>query len=257
MKLLRVGKRGEEVPAILDADGNIRDLSGQVPDIGGGTLLPEQLAKLAALDVSTLPRLSESLRIGACIADVGKFICIGLNYEDHARETGADIPTEPVVFSKWTSAICGPNDPILKPRNSTALDWEVELGVVIGKPGKYIKPDKADEHIAGYCIVHDVSERHFQLERGGQWDKGKGCDNFGPIGPWMVTADEVGDVGNLGIWLEVNGHRYQNGSTRWMIFTPQEIVSYLSNFMSLQIRRTSSRQARHRAWAWGSTHPVI
>lgn len=234
MKLLRVGERGSEKPGILDQQGRARDLSAIVNDIGGETLTPQGLATIARVDLESLPLLAPHQRIGACVGSIGKFICIGLNYEDHAHETGAPVPDEPVVFNKWTSAVCGPNDPVIKPMGSSKLDWEVELGIVIGKGGVYISEENALKHIAGYCVINDVSERYFQLERGGQWDKGKGCDSFGPIGPWLVTPDEIDDVAQLAIWLEVNGHRYQNGNTRTMIFSPAFIVSYLSQFMSLQ-----------------------
>ena len=234
MKLLRVGTKGAEKPAILAADGSIRDLSGVVPDIGGATLLPEGLAKIAATDINSLPTLSASERIGPCVANVGKFICIGLNYADHAAETGAKIPEEPIIFMKATSAIIGPNDDVIIPKNAIKPDWEVELAVVIGKEARYVDEADAMDHVAGYCVCNDVSERHFQTERGGTWDKGKGADTFGPIGPWLVTKDEVADPQNLGMWLEVDGHRYQNGSTRTMIFSVAKIVSYVSQFMSLQ-----------------------
>ena len=234
MKLLRVGAKGAEKPAILAADGSIRDLSGVVPDIGGLTLLPEGLAKIAATDINALPQLSASERIGPCVANVGKFICIGLNYADHAAETGAKIPEEPIIFMKATSAIIGPNDDVIIPKNAIKPDWEVELAVVIGKEARYVEEADAMDHVAGYCVCNDVSERHFQTERGGQWDKGKGCDTFGPIGPWLVTKNEVADPQNLGMWLEVDGHRYQNGSTKTMIFGVAKIVSYVSQFMSLQ-----------------------
>jgi ureidoglycolate lyase len=234
MKLLRVGAPGSEKPAILAADGTIRDLSGIVGDIGGQTLTPEGLAKLRALDVEVLPKLDADQRIGPCVANVGKFICIGLNYADHAAETGAPIPAEPIIFMKATSAIVGPNDDVIIPKNSIKPDWEVELGVIIGKEARYVDKDNALEHVAGYCVVNDVSERHFQLERGGTWDKGKGSDTFGPIGPWLVTRDEVADPQNVSMFLEVDGHRYQNGSTRTMIFDVAHIVSYVSQFMSLQ-----------------------
>jgi 2,4-diketo-3-deoxy-L-fuconate hydrolase len=234
MKLLRVGERGCEKPAILDQQGRARDLSAIVDDIGGETLTPESLATIASADVASLPLLVPDQRIGPCVANIGKFICIGLNYEDHAHETGMPIPDEPVVFNKWTSAVCGPNDPVIKPLGSTKLDWEVELGIVIGTGGVYISEEDALDHVAGYCVINDVSERQFQMERNGQWDKGKGCDSFGPIGPWLVTPDEIDDVGQLSIWLEVNGHRYQDGNTRTMIFSPAFIVSYLSQFMRLQ-----------------------
>ena len=234
MKLLRVGPLGQEKRAIVGAEGEYRDLSGQVDDIAGEALLPETLARLAEIDLTTLPVIDAGQRIGACVGSIGKFVCIGLNYADHAEESNMPIPEEPVVFNKWTSAVCGPNDDVIKPRNSSKLDWEVELGIVIGKPGVYIDEANAEQHIAGYCVVNDVSERHFQLERGGQWDKGKGCDTFGSTGPWMVTRDEIDDVLNLDMTLEVNGKRYQNGNTRTMIFNPVFIVSYLSQFMSLQ-----------------------
>jgi ureidoglycolate lyase len=234
MKLLRVGTKGAEKPAILASDGSIRDLSGVVPDIGGATLLPEGLAKIAATDINSLPTLPASERIGPCVANVGKFICIGLNYADHAAETGAKIPEEPIIFMKATSAIIGPNDDVIIPKNAIKPDWEVELAVVIGKEARYIEEADAMDHVAGYCVCNDVSERHFQTERGGTWDKGKGADTFGPIGPWLVTKDEVADPQNLKMWLEVDGKRYQNGSTRTMIFGVAKIVSYVSQFMSLQ-----------------------
>lgn len=233
MKLLRVGAPGQEKPAILDADGKARDLSSVVGDIAGDTLLPETLGKIAGIDPSTLPELDAG-RIGACVGQVGKFICIGLNYSDHAAESGLDVPKEPVIFMKATSAICGPNDTVLIPRNSVKTDWEVELGVVIGKGGVYIDEADALDHVAGYCVINDVSEREFQIERSGTWDKGKGCDTFGPIGPWLVTSDEVADPQDLKMWLEVDGHRYQDGSTSTMVFGVQHVVSYISQFMSLQ-----------------------
>ncbi|KAA8726579.1 fumarylacetoacetate hydrolase family protein [Ewingella americana] len=234
MKLLRYGPAGKERPAILDSNGKIRDLSAQVSDIGGEALLPASLDKLRHLDINSLPLVDGNPRLGACIGSVGKFICIGLNYADHAAETGAEIPKEPVIFSKWTSSIVGPNDDVEIPRDSVKTDWEVELGVVIGKGGRYISEADALSHVAGYCVINDVSEREFQIERGGTWDKGKGCDTFGPIGPWLVTADEIPDPHQLNLWLEVDGKRYQNGNTRTMIFKVPEIVSYLSRFMSLQ-----------------------
>ncbi|WP_375589490.1 fumarylacetoacetate hydrolase family protein [Hoeflea alexandrii] len=233
MKLLRVGAPGQEKPAILDADGKARDLSSVVGDIAGDALLPDSLAKIAAIDLSTLPVLDDG-RIGPCVGQVGKFICIGLNYSDHAAETGAEVPKEPVIFMKATSAICGPNDTVLIPRKSVKTDWEVELGVIIGKGGVYIDEADALDHVAGYCVINDVSEREFQIERSGTWDKGKGCDTFGPIGPWLVTSDEVADPQDLKMWLEVDGHRYQDGSTRTMVFGVQHLVSYVSQFMSLQ-----------------------
>ncbi len=238
MKLLRYGPRGAERPGLLDAAGRVRDLSAHVRDIGGNTLTPEGLDRLRALDPSSLPlvegRPQDGLRLGACVGSAGKFICIGLNYADHAAETNAPIPREPIVFAKWTSAIVGPDDDVEIPRGSVKTDWEVELGVVIGKPGRYIDEADAMDHVAGYCVINDVSEREFQLERGGQWDKGKGNDTFGPLGPWLVTADEVPDPQDLRLWLEVDGRRYQDGSTRTMIFTVRGIVAYLSRFMSLQ-----------------------
>ena len=234
MKLLRVGPVGQERPAILDKDGGVRDLSALVDDIAGVTLEPDNLARLKDLDPKSLPLIGQPGRIGPCVGRVGKFICIGLNYADHAAETGAELPKEPVLFLKATSAICGPNDPILKPRDSTKLDWEVELGLVIGRTARYVSEEDALGHVAGYCLVHDVSERAFQMERGGTWDKGKGCDSFGPIGPWLVTKDELADTGDLPMWLEVNGKRFQNGSTKTMVFKPAFLISYLSRFMSLQ-----------------------
>ncbi|PAA15063.1 fumarylacetoacetate hydrolase family protein [Pseudomonas fragi] len=234
MKLLRYGEKGQERPALLDNDGQLRDLSAVAADIAGQTLSPESIARLQDIDPSTLPLVEGSPRIGACVGQVGKFICIGLNYADHAAETGAAIPAEPVVFSKWTSAIVGPNDNVEIPRNSRKTDWEVELGVVIGKGGRYISENQAMEHVAGYCVINDVSEREFQLELGGTWDKGKGCDTFGPLGPWLVTRDEIADPHQLDLWLEVDGQRYQNGNTRTMIFQIPKIISYLSQFMSLQ-----------------------
>ena len=239
MKLLRYGPKGNERPGLLDAEGRVRDLGAVVPDIAGYVLTPEGLAELAALDVNALPLVEgvpqQGLRLGPCVGNVGKFICIGLNYADHAAESGMAVPKEPVVFNKWTSAITGPDDEIEIPRGSTRTDWEVELGVVIGKGGRYIALADAMSHVAGYCVINDVSEREVQLERGGgQWDKGKGCDTFGPIGPWMVTADEVPDPQNLRLWLEVDGHRYQDGSTKTMVFGVAELIHHLSQFMSLQ-----------------------
>ncbi len=234
MKLVRIGEPGLERPAIVDETGALRDISGYVDDIAGDVLLPQSLEKLRRLPVHTLPKIDGEPRIGACVGRIGKFICIGLNYADHAAETGAAIPAEPVVFSKWTSSVVGPNDAVRIPRGSVKTDWEVELGVVIGKGGSYISEDDALDHVAGYCVINDISEREYQLERGGTWDKGKGCDTFGPIGPWLVTADEIADPQQLNLWLEVDGHRYQNGNTRTMIFTVAQIISYLSRFMSLQ-----------------------
>lgn len=232
MRLLRYGERGKERPGILDQEGNIRDLSAVINDIDGQTLAVH-LDKIRALDVKQLPLIADHVRIGACVANIGKFICIGLNYVDHVVETGADTPTEPVVFSKWTSAVVGPNDQVEIPKGSVKTDWEVELGVVIGKAGRYIDKSMAMDYVAGYCVINDISERQFQLEGSGTWDKGKGCDTFGPIGPWLVTSDEVTDPGNLAIWLEVDGYRYQDSHTSNMIFDVATIVSYLSQFMSL------------------------
>ncbi|GAA0757517.1 ureidoglycolate lyase [Ideonella azotifigens] len=239
MKLLRYGPLGQEKPGLLDADGRVRDLSAVVADIAGDVLTPAGLDKLASLDIASLPLVpgtpQRDLRLGACVGKVGKFICIGLNYADHAAESGAKVPDEPVVFNKWTSAIVGPNDDVEIPRGSSRTDWEVELGVVIGKGGRYIAEADAMSHVAGYCVVNDVSEREVQLERGGgQWDKGKGHDTFGPIGPWLVTADEVPDPQQLAMWLEVDGRRFQNGNTSTMVFGVKKLVSYLSQFMSLQ-----------------------
>lgn len=232
MKLMRVGQPGHEKPAILDAEGKVRDLSGHVKDIGGEAISPEGLKKIAALDLSTLPVLTDD-RIGACVAGTGKFICIGLNFSDHAAETGAAVPSEPVIFMKATSAIVGPNDNVIIPRGSEKTDWEVELGVVIGKTAKYVSEADALDYVAGYCVSHDVSERAFQTERQGQWTKGKSCDTFGPIGPWLVTKDEIADPQNLGMWLKVNGETMQNGSSKTMVYGVANVVSYLSQFMSL------------------------
>jgi len=234
MKLLRVGAKGSEKPAILHTDGTYRDLSSVVPDINGASIGAEGLAKIAAADHGSLPVLDQSSRIGPCVGNVGKFMCIGLNYADHAAETGAAIPEEPILFMKATSSIIGPNDDVELPKNTLKPDWEVELGVIIGKEAKYIDEANALDYVAGYCVVNDLSERHFQTERGGQWTKGKSADTFGPIGPWLVTKDEIADVQNLKMWLEVDGHRYQNGSTKTMIFGVAHIVAYLSQFMSLQ-----------------------
>ncbi|GGP18385.1 fumarylacetoacetate hydrolase family protein [Silvimonas iriomotensis] len=234
MKLLRFGPAGHEKPGLVDASGVIRDLSSVVDDIAGATLLPANLAKLRDVKTDTLPTAPAGARIGPCVTGVGKVICVGLNYSDHAKESNMAIPTEPILFMKPTSSICGPNDHVEIPRGAEKTDWEVELGVVIGKTAKYVSKENALEHVAGYCVVNDVSERAFQLERGGQWDKGKGHDTFAPIGPWLVTADEVADPQNLAMWLEVDGHRYQDGSTRTMIFDVATLVSYISQFMTLQ-----------------------
>lgn len=233
MKLLRVGPKGQEKPALLDAQGRARDLSGVLPDITAQTLLPAGLDALRALDPASLPLLPEGLRIGLPWTGCGKFICVGLNYADHAAESGMPIPPEPVLFTKHTSTMVGCNDPVVMPQGSVKTDWEVELGIVIGRQARYVSREEALGHVAGYCVVNDVSEREYQLERGGTWDKGKGCDTFGPVGPWMVTADEVPDPQQLALWLEVNGHRWQNGSTRTMIFGVAELVSYISRFTTL------------------------
>jgi 2-keto-4-pentenoate hydratase/2-oxohepta-3-ene-1,7-dioic acid hydratase in catechol pathway len=219
---------------MLDGNGEIRDLSEHVIDIGGESLLPQAVARLRTLDPARLPRVGDKPRLGPCVAGVGKIICVGLNYKDHAAESKMAVPKEPVVFLKATSAITGPNDHIEIPRGSTKTDWEVEIGVVIGRPGKYIAPVSAFEHVAGFCIVNDVSERSYQLERGGQWDKGKGCDSFAPLGPWLVTSDEVADPQGLDLWLDVDGHRYQSANARDMIFGMAHLISYISEFMSLQ-----------------------
>jgi ureidoglycolate lyase len=234
MKLMRVGAKGAEKPALLHTDGTYRDLSGVVTDIAGSALTPEGLAKIRAIDPMTLPVLDAGLRIGPCVGSVGKFMCIGLNYADHAAETNSPIPAEPILFMKATSAIIGPNDTVILPKNTLKPDWEVELGVVIGKEARYVDEKDAMDYVAGYCVVNDLSERHFQTERGGQWTKGKSADTFGPIGPWLVTKDEVADPQNLKMWLEVDGKRYQDGSTKTMIFGVAHIVAYLSQFMSLQ-----------------------
>ncbi|MBO9475870.1 fumarylacetoacetate hydrolase family protein, partial [Shimia sp. R10_1] len=234
MKLLRYGPIGAEKPGLQDNDGTIRDLSGHITDIAGDALSDDSLAKLRAIDPTTLPVVEGSPRIGACVGSVGKFICIGLNYADHAAESGMALPEEPVIFFKATSAICGPNDDVEIPRTSVKSDWEVELGVVIGKHTKYVSREDALDHVAGYCVVNDLSERDFQLHRSGQWVKGKSCDTFGPIGPWLVTRDEVADPQNLPMYLEVNGHRYQDGSTQTMHFDVATVIAHLSQFMSLQ-----------------------
>lgn len=234
MKLLRVGAKGAEKPAILHTDGTYRDLSGVVSDLSGDALTPEGLAKIRAVDAGTLPVLDKNQRIGPCVGHVGKFICVGLNYADHAAETNSPIPKEPILFMKATSAVIGPNDTVILPKNTLKPDWEVELGIVIGKEARYVDEANALDHVAGYCVVNDLSERHFQTERGGQWTKGKSADTFGPIGPYIVTPDEIADVQNLHMWLEVDGKRYQDGSTKTMIFGVQHLVHYISQFMSLQ-----------------------
>ncbi|MFN4311981.1 MAG: fumarylacetoacetate hydrolase family protein [Ferrovibrio sp.] len=234
MKLLRYGPAGQEKPGLLDASGVIRDLSTVVPDIAGSTLTPAGLAKLKSLDPMALPAISGNPRLGPCVNRVGKFICIGLNYSDHAAETGATVPPEPIIFMKATSAITGPNDDVIIPKNSQKTDWEVELGVVIGSVARYVDEKDAMSHVAGYCVINDVSERAFQTERHGQWTKGKSADSFGPIGPWLVTTDEVPDPQNLDMFCDVNGKRFQNGSTKTMVYGVRYLVSYLSQFMSLQ-----------------------
>ena len=234
MKLLRYGAPGAEKPGLLDQNGALRDLSGVISDVAGEALSDESLAKLRDLDPATLPLVDGDPRLGPCVGQVGKFICIGLNYADHAAESGMALPEEPVIFFKATSAICGPNDDVEIPRTSVKSDWEVELGVVIGKHTKYVSKEDALDHVAGYCVVNDLSERDFQLHRSGQWVKGKSCDTFGPIGPWLVTRDEVADPQDLAMYLEVNGHRYQDGSTQTMHFDVATVISHLSQFMSLQ-----------------------
>jgi 2-keto-4-pentenoate hydratase/2-oxohepta-3-ene-1,7-dioic acid hydratase in catechol pathway len=233
MKLLRHGPKGDEKPGLLDPEGRIRDLSGHIPDVTSAQLGSETLARLQALDWRTLPAVPAPVRLAQIVADTGKLICVGLNYSDHAAESGMAVPSEPVLFMKATSAIVGANDAVVLPRGSVKSDWEVELGVVIGTRARYVEESEALDYVAGYCVVNDLSEREYQLERGGQWDKGKGCDTFGPVGPWLVTADEVPDPQNLDLWLEVNGKRYQQGSTRTMVFTVAQLVSYISRFMTL------------------------
>jgi 2,4-didehydro-3-deoxy-L-rhamnonate hydrolase len=234
MKLVRYGAKGQEKPGIVDAQGRIRSLEGHVDDIAGEALSGSSLKALSGLGLDSLPLVEGSPRLGACVGKIGKVICIGLNYSDHAAESGMQVPPEPVIFMKATSAICGPNDDVEIPRKGEKTDWEVELGIVIGEPTKYVSEADALNHIAGYCIVNDVSERHFQAERSGQWTKGKSHDTFGPTGPWLVTKDEIPEPNDLAMWLEVDGHRYQNGSTRTMVYKVPFLVSYLSQFMSLQ-----------------------
>jgi 2,4-diketo-3-deoxy-L-fuconate hydrolase len=238
MKLLRYGPAGAEKPGILDASGRVRDLSDKVSDISGETLRPAGLKALQDIDIETLPLVDgtpqDDLRLGACVGSIGKFICIGLNYADHAEEAGMPIPPEPVIFNKWTSSVVGPNDPIQIPRASVKTDWEVELGIVIGEPGVYIDEADAMNHVAGFCVINDVSEREYQIERAGTWDKGKGCDTFGPTGPWLVTPDEVADFNDLDMWLDVDGERQQTGSTATMIYRVPHLIAYCSRFMSLQ-----------------------
>ena len=234
MKLIRYGEPNQEKPGILDNFGKLRDLSQIIPDLAGEYLLPDSIKRLCELDVSGLPEVNGNPRLGPCVGQIGKFICIGLNYSDHAAESGMQVPPEPVIFFKATSAVCGPNDNLIIPRGSTKTDWEVELGIVIGKPCKYLTEEEALDHVAGYCVIHDVSERAYQLERSGQWVKGKSCDTFGPIGPWLVTTDEISDPQNLGLWLEVDGHRYQDGTTNTMVYGVAYLVAYLSQFFTLQ-----------------------
>src|SRR5688572_26639143 len=234
MKLLRFGRPGQERPGLLDDTGTIRDLSSHVPDLAGDALLPESLARLRGVDPASLPRVDGNPRLGACVSGVGKFICVGLNYSDHAAESGMTVPAEPIIFMKATSSLSGPNDDIVIPRGSEKTDWEVELGVVIGRRAKYVTEQDAMAHVAGYCVVNDLSERAFQLEGTGQWVKGKSADTFGPIGPWLVTTDEITDPQNLDLWLEVDGRTYQRSTTRHMIFTVARLVSFISKFMSLQ-----------------------
>lgn len=233
MKLMRYGAKGAEKPALIDADGAVRDLSGVLPDITAATLGKDGLATLAAIDIASLPVVANPGRIAPPWQGVGKFLCVGLNYADHAAESGMAVPFEPVLFMKATSAIIGANDAVVLPQDSHKSDWEVELGVVIGTTARYVSEAEALSHVAGYCVVNDLSEREYQLERGGQWDKGKGCDTFGPIGPWLVTSDEVADPQNLGLWLEVNGKRVQDGNTKTMVFGVANLVSYISRFMTL------------------------
>ena len=233
MKLLRFGPKGHEKPGLLDANGILRDLSGLLPDLTSAHLGRAWLDRLASADPARLPAVDGPVRMAPVVADIGKMICVGLNYSDHAAESGMEVPSEPVLFTKATSAIIGCNDPVVLPRGSVKSDWEVELGVVIGTRARYVDEEHALDHVAGYCVVNDLSEREYQLERGGQWDKGKGCDTFGPVGPWLVTADEVPDPQNLDMWLEVNGKRYQSGNTRTMVFTVAQLVSYISRFMTL------------------------
>jgi 2,4-diketo-3-deoxy-L-fuconate hydrolase len=233
MKLLRYGLKGKEKPGLLDSEGRIRDLSSQLSDITPQSISPEGLAALSAVDVTELPEVNAPVRFGIPYNSPGKVICVGLNYRDHAAETGQAVPDEPVLFLKATSALTGPNDPVVLPRSSVKSDWEVELGVVIGRKARYVTCDDALSYVAGYCVVNDLSEREYQMERGGQWDKGKGCDTFGPVGPWLVTSDEIGNPQNLDLWLEVNGHRRQSGSTKTMVFDVATLISYVSQFMTL------------------------
>ncbi|BBU58413.1 2-keto-4-pentenoate hydratase [Mameliella alba] len=232
MKFARYGERGAEKPALVEEDGTLRDLSAHVDDIAGDALT--RLDALKAIDPASLPKVEGTPRLGACVGRTGKFICIGLNYADHAAESGLEVPPEPVIFAKYTSAICGPNDPIIIPRGSEKTDWEVELGFVIGKKAKYVDEANAMDHVAGFCVINDVSERAYQIERSGQWSKGKSSDNFGPTGPWLVTPDEVGDFDELHMWLDVNGERMQDGSTATMVYRVPFLISYLSQFFTLE-----------------------
>ncbi|NQZ30893.1 MAG: fumarylacetoacetate hydrolase family protein [Oceanospirillaceae bacterium] len=234
MKLLRFGPVGQEKPGIIDSAGNIRDLSEHVTDINGVALSAKSLTVLSNIETNSLPLVDANTRIAPCVSGIGKFICIGLNYSDHAAESGLEVPKEPIIFMKATSAVCGPNDNIEIPRNSKKTDWEVELGVVIGEKAKYVSVENALNYVAGYCVINDVSEREFQIERCGQWTKGKSADTFGPLGPWLVTRDEIGDPQSLPMWLEVNGKKFQNGNTSTMVFTVADIVSHISQFMTLQ-----------------------
>lgn len=238
MKLVRHGAHGAERPGLLDASGRVRDLSGHVDDIAGEALTPDGLAKLAALDPASLPLVDgqpqQDLRLGPCVGRVGKFLGIGLNYADHAAEAGMDLPTEPIIFTKWNNSIAGPDDDLRLPPGSTATDWEVELGIVVGAGGRDIPEDSALDHVAGYCVINDISERDWQLRRGGSWDKGKGYEGFGPVGPWLVTPDEIGDLAGLHLWLEVDGRRFQDGTTETMVFGPAHLVSYCSRFVTLE-----------------------
>lgn len=233
MKLVRFGPSGQEKPGLVDGDGRIRDLSGSVRDIAGSGLSPDELSRIASIDPSTLPVVAENTRLGACVGNVRKYICIGLNFSDHAAEAGLALPSEPIVFMKATSAICGPNDDTELPRGHTKVDWEVELAVVIGSMAKYVSEGDAMSHVAGFCLTNDISERAFQMERGGQWNKGKSHDTFGPLGPWLVTTDETKDPNNLSMWTEINGTRYQDGSSANLVFKIPYLISYLSQFMTL------------------------
>ncbi|WP_370303171.1 fumarylacetoacetate hydrolase family protein [Pseudooceanicola sp.] len=234
MKLLRFGPTGNESPGIIGPEGEIRNLSGHVSDISAATLSDQALDVIRQLDVATLPRVEEDVRVGPCVNGIGKVVCVGLNYSDHAEESNLPLPAEPILFMKATSAVSGPNDPIRIPRDAEKTDWEVELGVIIGREARYVSEEAALDHVAGYCVANDVSERAFQAERGGQWVKGKSADSFGPLGPWLVTRDEVADPNDLSLWLEVDGRRYQNGNTAKMIFHVPFLIAYISRFMSLQ-----------------------